>query len=126
MNFSSCNLENFAFSSFLVNSQDRVIRVFDREMVLKCDESVDPEPVQKLQDLVNRSVRLVPYLVYNKLKRHLCRRHLVGEANFIQLRLLFLTRRLPLAGEAIFIQMRLLSRLRDFFSQFNYSERNRL
>ena len=42
------------FSSFLVNSQDRVIRVFDREMVLKCEDSIDPEPIQKLQDLVNR------------------------------------------------------------------------
>ena len=46
----------FFCSSFLVNSQDRVIRVFDREMVLKCGNSIDPEPIQKLQDLVNRSV----------------------------------------------------------------------
>jgi len=43
-------------SSFLVNSQDRVIRVFDREMVLKCEDSIDPEPIQKLQDLVNRTL----------------------------------------------------------------------
>ena len=48
----------FIFSSFLVNSQDRVIRVFDRELVLKWGDSIDPEPIQKLQDLVNRFVNI--------------------------------------------------------------------
>ena len=45
-----------SFSSFLVNSQDRVIRVFDRNSVIACKEGQEPEPTQKLQDLVNRYV----------------------------------------------------------------------
>jgi len=43
-------------SSFMINSQDRVIRVFDREAVLACGEGTEPEPYQKLQDLVNRTL----------------------------------------------------------------------
>jgi len=43
-------------SSFLVNSQDRVIRVFNRDKVLSCTEGQEPEPTQKLQDLVNRTL----------------------------------------------------------------------
>jgi len=42
--------------SFLVNSQDRVIRVFNTEIVLSCPQGVEPEPSQKLQDLVNRTL----------------------------------------------------------------------
>lgn len=43
-------------SSFLVNSQDRVIRVFNRDSVVSCSEGQEPEPAQKLQDLVNRTL----------------------------------------------------------------------
>lgn len=43
-------------SSFLVNSQDRVIRVFNRESVLAYKEGKEPEATQKLQDLVNRTL----------------------------------------------------------------------
>ena len=44
------------FSAFLINSQDRIIRVFDSQIVLSCQGTVgaEPEPIQKLQDLVNR------------------------------------------------------------------------
>ena len=44
------------FSAFLINSQDRIIRVFDSQIVLSCQgtEGAEPEPIQKLQDLVNR------------------------------------------------------------------------
>lgn len=42
-------------SSFLVNSQDRVIRVFNRNDVISYKEGKkEPEPTQKLQDLVNK------------------------------------------------------------------------
>ena len=44
----------FPYSSFLVNSQDRVIRVFNRDSVLAYKEGKEPEATQKLQDLVNR------------------------------------------------------------------------
>ena len=46
----------FSFSAFLINSQDRIIRVFDSQIVLSCQgtEGAEPEPIQKLQDLVNR------------------------------------------------------------------------
>ena len=40
----------------MVNSQDRVIRVFNRDAVLSCLNGQEPEPTQKLQDLVNRYV----------------------------------------------------------------------
>jgi len=43
-------------SSFLVNSQDRVIRVYNRDAVINCEEGDEPEPIQKLQDLVNRTL----------------------------------------------------------------------
>ena len=42
-------------SNFLVNSADRVIRVFDIEEVLKQPED-EVEALQRLQDLVNRCV----------------------------------------------------------------------
>jgi len=43
-------------SSFLVNTADRIIRVYDSSEVLMCGESGEPEPMQKLQDLVNKYV----------------------------------------------------------------------
>lgn len=43
--------------SFLVNSADRVIRVYNVKDVLENeDEEGDPEPIQKLQDLVNKTM----------------------------------------------------------------------
>lgn len=41
---------------FLVNSADRTIRVYESEEVLACGRDGEPEPIQKLQDLVNRSL----------------------------------------------------------------------
>lgn len=41
--------------SFLVNTADRVIRVYDSKEVLACKKEGDPEPIQKLQDLVNKT-----------------------------------------------------------------------
>ncbi|ODN05263.1 Retinoblastoma-binding protein 5 [Orchesella cincta] len=41
---------------FLLNSADRIIRVYKCEDVLKAGKEGDPEPVQKLQDLVNKTM----------------------------------------------------------------------
>ena len=41
--------------SFLVNTADRVIRVYNVKQVLETDEE-NPEPMQKLQDLVNKTM----------------------------------------------------------------------
>jgi len=41
---------------FLVNSADRILRVYDSREVIKCGVDGDPEPIQKLQDLVNKYV----------------------------------------------------------------------
>lgn len=41
-------------SCFLVNTADRVIRVYDSKEVLACGKDGEPEPIQKLQDLVNK------------------------------------------------------------------------
>lgn len=41
--------------SFLVNTADRIIRVYDSKEVLACKKDGDPEPIQKLQDLVNKT-----------------------------------------------------------------------
>ena len=41
-------------SNFLVNSADRVIRVFDIDHIMEAEKEEDMEPLQKLQDLVNR------------------------------------------------------------------------
>jgi len=46
-------------SCFLVNSADRTIRVYESGEVLACGKDGEPEPIQKLQDLVNRSVALL-------------------------------------------------------------------
>ncbi|XP_041470572.1 retinoblastoma-binding protein 5-like [Lytechinus variegatus] len=40
---------------FLVNSADRIIRVYESGEVLACGKNGEPEPIQKLQDLVNRT-----------------------------------------------------------------------
>lgn len=42
------------FSSFLINTSDRIIRVYDAKEVLACGKDGEPEPIQKLQDLVNK------------------------------------------------------------------------
>lgn len=41
--------------SFLVNTADRVIRVYDSKEILMGGKDNDPEPIQKLQDLVNKT-----------------------------------------------------------------------
>ncbi|KAK4873309.1 hypothetical protein RN001_015338 [Aquatica leii] len=41
---------------FLVNTADRVIRVYDSKEVLTCGKDGEPEPIQKLQDLVNKTM----------------------------------------------------------------------
>lgn len=41
--------------AFLVNTADRVIRVYDSKEVIACGKEGEPEPVQKLQDLVNKT-----------------------------------------------------------------------
>ena len=41
---------------FLVNSADRIIRVYDNLEVMACGKNGEPEPIQKLQDLVNRTM----------------------------------------------------------------------
>ena len=40
--------------SYTVNSADRIIRVYESGEVLACGKDWEPEPIQKLQDLVNR------------------------------------------------------------------------
>ncbi|KAK2164293.1 hypothetical protein LSH36_66g03000 [Paralvinella palmiformis] len=41
---------------FLVNSADRIVRVYDTQEVIACGKNGEPEPLQKLQDLVNRTM----------------------------------------------------------------------
>ncbi|KAF2897141.1 hypothetical protein ILUMI_09030 [Ignelater luminosus] len=41
---------------FLINTADRVIRVYDSKEVLACGKDGEPEPIQKLQDLVNKTM----------------------------------------------------------------------
>lgn len=43
------------FRAFLVNTSDRVIRVYDSKEVIACGKDGEPEPIQKLQDLVNKT-----------------------------------------------------------------------
>ncbi|XP_042604870.1 LOW QUALITY PROTEIN: retinoblastoma-binding protein 5, partial [Cyprinus carpio] len=38
---------------FLINTADRIIRVYDGREILTCGRDGEPEPIQKLQDLVN-------------------------------------------------------------------------
>uniref|UniRef100_A0A8C1M4X1 Retinoblastoma binding protein 5 n=1 Tax=Cyprinus carpio TaxID=7962 RepID=A0A8C1M4X1_CYPCA len=42
-------------SCFLINTADRIIRVYDGREILTCGRDGEPEPIQKLQDLVNRT-----------------------------------------------------------------------
>lgn len=44
-------------SCFLINTADRIIRVYDGREILTCGRDGEPEPMQKLQDLVNRYCR---------------------------------------------------------------------
>jgi len=41
---------------FLINSSDRIIRVYNATEVLTCGKDGEPEPIQKLQDLVNKTM----------------------------------------------------------------------
>ena len=41
-------------SCLLVNSADRIIRVYEEGEILACGKGGEPEPIQKLQDLVNK------------------------------------------------------------------------
>lgn len=41
--------------SFLINTLDRIIRVYDAKEVISCGKDGEPEPIQKLQDLVNKT-----------------------------------------------------------------------
>ncbi|XP_022189305.1 retinoblastoma-binding protein 5 homolog [Nilaparvata lugens] len=41
---------------FLVNTADRIIRVYNSQDVLSAEKGTDPEPIQKLQDLVNKTM----------------------------------------------------------------------
>lgn len=45
---------NLSYSCFLINTADRIIRVYDGREILTCGRDGEPEPMQKLQDLVNR------------------------------------------------------------------------
>lgn len=40
--------------SFLVNTADRIIRVYDGKEVVLLGMNGEPDPIQKLQDLINR------------------------------------------------------------------------
>ena len=42
-------------SNFLVNSADRVIRVFNIDQIMESEDNEDIEALQRLQDLVNRT-----------------------------------------------------------------------
>ena len=44
---------------FLINSSDRIIRVFDLNSILELQSDSDPEPVQKLQDTVSGAYTFV-------------------------------------------------------------------
>ena len=50
-------MEVFSYSNFLVNSADRIVRVYDvDDIVHNADSGSEPEALQKLQDLVNKYV----------------------------------------------------------------------
>uniref|UniRef100_A0A8C4QIB2 Retinoblastoma binding protein 5 n=1 Tax=Eptatretus burgeri TaxID=7764 RepID=A0A8C4QIB2_EPTBU len=53
--FSCARVPFFARSCFLINTADRIIRVYDGLEILTCGKEGEPEPIQKLQDLVNRT-----------------------------------------------------------------------
>lgn len=39
----------------MINTSDRIIRVYDAKEVIACGKDGEPEPIQKLQDLVNKT-----------------------------------------------------------------------
>ncbi|KAF6020959.1 hypothetical protein EB796_020762 [Bugula neritina] len=43
-------------SCLLINSADRIIRVYEEGEILACGKNGEPEPIQKLQDLVNKTL----------------------------------------------------------------------
>ncbi|KAF7643868.1 hypothetical protein LDENG_00231750 [Lucifuga dentata] len=51
-------------SCFLINTADRIIRVYDGREILTCGRDGEPEPMQKLQDLVNRYATLYSCCVH--------------------------------------------------------------
>ena len=52
-----------------MNSGDRIIRVYDAKEILACGKDGDPEPMQRLQDLVNKySLYLVIILIMISLR----------------------------------------------------------
>lgn len=59
-NASSAAIKQIEFArrgnSFLVNTADRIIRVYELPDILKLNKDSEPEPRQKLQDLVNRTL----------------------------------------------------------------------
>lgn len=44
----------FLPSALLINTSDRVIRVYDSKQIIEMGKDGEPEPIQKLQDLVNK------------------------------------------------------------------------
>ena len=54
--------EVFCFSCLLVNSADRIIRVYEEVEILACGIDGEPEPIQKLQDLVNKCVIQISFV----------------------------------------------------------------
>lgn len=53
-------------SCFLINTADRIIRVYDGREILTCGRDGEPEPMQKLQDLVNRYVNTEFFIITPK------------------------------------------------------------
>nr|XP_039149772.1 retinoblastoma-binding protein 5 homolog isoform X1 [Drosophila simulans] len=55
---SSSGLKSIEFArrgdAFLINTSDRVIRVYDSKEIITLGKDGEPEPIQKLQDLVNK------------------------------------------------------------------------
>ncbi|UYV71401.1 RBBP5, partial [Cordylochernes scorpioides] len=58
--FNTTGVKSIEFSKrgdfFLVSTADRIIRVYETGEVLACGRSGEPEPIQKLQDLVNKTM----------------------------------------------------------------------
>ncbi|XP_039149773.1 retinoblastoma-binding protein 5 homolog [Drosophila simulans] len=56
---SSSGLKSIEFArrgdAFLINTSDRVIRVYDSKEIITLGKDGEPEPIQKLQDLVNKT-----------------------------------------------------------------------
>uniref|UniRef100_A0A8D0A137 Retinoblastoma binding protein 5 n=1 Tax=Sander lucioperca TaxID=283035 RepID=A0A8D0A137_SANLU len=54
-------------SCFLINTADRIIRVYDGREILTCGRDGEPEPMQKLQDLVNRYGKTPSPICFNRI-----------------------------------------------------------